>query len=549
MNNPIYEILEQFLSKHKINIHLEELELQLSSHSSFSSLQSITGVLNHFGIPNMSSKVSINKKILSQLPSYFIANVSKNKQTKLALIEKNDQQIKIYYNKKEQEINSQEEFLNCWNGAILAIEKDENIAEKTVSSIINVLQISLLLIGCLFAFQILFTLPDNFARLHFLLSIIGMATSILIIQHELGIPSNLLNKICHLSKQTQCDTVLDAKNFPLLKVFKLSDLSLIVFGSYLLNWFLCYLNGISNFTLVAFTSLSALPFIAYAFYQQRQVAPKWCLLCLAIASILILQIGSIFLGSFSMSFDQSSSFILFSSFMLGIIIWYSLRPLLEQRQELKNLQITHHKLKRNPTVFNALYQENLDLVTQLSLSNEIILGNPHALTEIILVSNPLCYHCKQAYAEIVEILKKANNQVKVILRFMVNTSDTQTRSYRLNAQLFEKCQGKSQEEILQILEEVYAPNVDFDQWLQTNQTSISQKTHDALKAQDHWYDLNDVISAPTLYVNRKYFPDVYNKSDLLYFLEDLKVEKTPKTKCTLDRQMLIDAFYDQLLIY
>ena len=53
MDAQLYQLLQLLIVKNNIQLHKEELKLQLLSHPSYPSLHSVTGVLEHFGVPNV----------------------------------------------------------------------------------------------------------------------------------------------------------------------------------------------------------------------------------------------------------------------------------------------------------------------------------------------------------------------------------------------------------------------------------------------------------------------------------------------------------------
>ena len=133
MKEELHLLLKKLVLKNNIQLNQEELKLQLVSHPSYPSLHSLTGVLSHFGIPNMAIRLEANSKILSQLPSCFIAVINLNDAENIVLVEKKNNRIKITLNDNKNVVYSPEEFLSKWNGIILAIEKDEKINEIKIS--------------------------------------------------------------------------------------------------------------------------------------------------------------------------------------------------------------------------------------------------------------------------------------------------------------------------------------------------------------------------------------------------------------------------------
>ena len=94
MNQHLYYIVKQLVSKNDIRIHEDELQLQLLSHPSYPSLHSVTGVLDHFSIPNAALRIPKTQEVLQQLPPYFMASMTAQKGQELVLVEKKSKGFK-----------------------------------------------------------------------------------------------------------------------------------------------------------------------------------------------------------------------------------------------------------------------------------------------------------------------------------------------------------------------------------------------------------------------------------------------------------------------
>ena len=423
MQEQLYSILIKYITKSNISINKEELKLQLISHPSYPSLHSVTGVLEHIQIPNIAVRLQVNEKIVQQLPTYFIANISSEEGEELVLIHKRNSEIKIIRDHKKIERISYEDFLQQWNGIIVAIEKDETVKEKEKSRFSKLLTWSLPLLAILLIGSFLMTAPDAYSQIHFMLSILGLYISILIVKHDLGLSSEASNSICNISEKTSCEAILNSKAANLFGIFKLSDICISAFSGYVSIWLLFGLVGIENYTPFYFFTLAALPFTLYSLYYQAVVIKKWCPFCLGIVSILGLQGGALLLKenwTNSLAIDQ----IAFTHFTLGffiiILIWSSIKPILRKKLALEELELEHYKFKRKFSIFNTLFQNSKSLNSNPSFKGEIVLGNSLAPIEIVVVTSPFCFYCKSAHDDINTILKSAQDKVKVTLRFRVN---------------------------------------------------------------------------------------------------------------------------------
>ena len=524
MNKQLYNILERLIVKNNIKINKEELKFQLTSHPSYPSLHAITGVLDHFNIPNLALRLSVNHEMLSQLPSCFMANIATDKGDDLVLVEKRKEIIKISFDNNKSEIVSQDMFLEKWKGVIVAIEKDENVEEEKENLLSSSANYSLYALGLLCLGYFYYSSSSGFMQSHFTFSLLGFIVSAIIVKHELGLQSESSNNFCNLSSKTSCDAVLESKGALLFNRFKLSDVSIIAFSTYCFSWVSFSIFEIVNFSVMSIVSLLAFPIIIYSFYYQYSIVKKWCPLCLGIVAILILQIGAslFFYKSFtSLSFNYQSIATFFISAIFSIGIWNVVKPLLIKKKELALLKVEHYKFKRDFSLFNALFNQNKTLKTQYYFPDELVFGDKNAPIELVLVTSPLCHYCKKAHKDIESLLKKLEGKIKVIIRFNVNTSKKEDTLYNIATKLLNIYEINGAQSAFKALDEVYADEVNFDKWL-SNQPKTYNKLYDyTLEEQNNWSLQNGINFTPALYVNNTLFPKEYNRTDLAYFIDDL----------------------------
>jgi len=539
MDAELYQLLQLFIVKNNIQLHKEELKLQLLSHPSYPSLHSVTGVLDHFGVPNAALMVPSTSEVLEQAPDCFLANISLDSDDQLVLIEKKKATIKITYQDKKSESYSIEKFLKRWTGVVVAIEKDNTIEEAANPKaslgkwIIYPTLIVLLGYG-------LYTNSDLFAGVHFILSVVGLIISVLIIEHELGSQSAASNSFCNLSENTSCDAILNSKGATIIGSFKLSDLALVAFATCCLSWVGFAVSGISNFTIMSIVTLLAFPFTLYSVYYQFAVVKKWCPLCLGIVLVLLLQVVALVIIDFSLiGFDITLSqlSVLLLSFLIMAGIWSFLKPILKKQKTLNTLEINHHKFKRKFSLFNALANEKAP-ISSAAITGEIIFGNEHAAVELVLVTSPFCHYCKSAHKDIEKILNQGKDKVKVTLRFIVDPEDKTDFLYKVVSQLLHIYHTEGMASCLYNLTILYAENANVPAWLEKQELRFNPGYDAIMQQQKDWCTENNVNFTPALYVNNHAFPSEYDRTDLLYFLDDLIGETETNTPSLGGRQQI-----------
>lgn len=520
MGDALYFLLISFLKKEGIDVNQNELKLQLLSHPSYPSLHSVTGVLSHFGIENMALEVPKNRETLYQLPDNFITILSK--ENEFVIVTQHDTSVELLYGSKKKKIVSVNDFLDMWSGIIVVIE-NENVETLSNNNINTTLSNSLYFLSIAVVLGVFFyAKPSLFETVHFSLTLIGIGISYLILKHEFGFHSKALDKFCTATETTSCDAVLNSKGASLSKYFKLSDLSFIYFTALALSWLFSVNFSVINHAAIII-SLLALPITFYSIYYQYNVVKKWCPLCLSIVAVLWLQAGTLFLSHFSLTSiqpDALSSFLLFFSFLLVTSLWLFIKPLLKKQQDLEKLEIEHYKFKRNFELFNAVYSKGEFIDTAIHTSKEIVLGEKNAPIQILLVTNPSCYYCKEAHTDIEKLLANNTNEVNAIIRFNVS-SDITNIAYKVAHRLLEIYDTEPIEILEKALHEVYKSNTDLNKWLIKWNESTTDSFAKELEIQQRWCHDNTINFTPALFINGKPFPKEYNRSDVNYFIEEL----------------------------
>ena len=520
MGETLHFLLKTILKREGYSINYDELKLQLLSHPSYPSLHSITGVLDHFSIENMALEVPINRETVFQLPARFISLISDRKE--FVLVSQHEKSIEILHGNNRKKTMPLDEFLDLWSGIIVVIEKDSlETSHKEITSIssLNVLYIlsMFVLLGVFF-----YAKPSIFQFSHFILSLAGIWISVLIIKHEFGYQSKALDKICTANETTSCDAVLNSKRASISKDVKLSDISLMYFAILALSWILS-LNLSASPSSIILLTLAAIPVTLYSIYYQYNIVKKWCPLCLGIVTVLWLQCCILFFDQTFVSSikpDIKSSFILFFSFLITTSLWLFLKPLLKKQQELEKLEIDHYKFKRNFDLFNAVFGKGEVIETTINNNREIVLGKKNALLQMLVITNPSCFYCKEAHTDLEKVLNKNPDMINISIRFNVPLNEDVIAN-KVAKRLLEIYNTQTEEKCKEALHEVYKSDADLNKWLLKWGESDNSSFTKELEIQQKWCHKNNINFTPALYINGKPFPKEYNRSDINYFVEDL----------------------------
>ncbi|NVO08698.1 MAG: hypothetical protein HXX16_01925 [Bacteroidales bacterium] len=527
MKEPIVALLKILLHKNSIRVNEEELQFQLLSHPSYPSLHSITGVLDHFSIKNYALEIPKTVETLNLLPNSFLAVIKTENYNGFVLVCKHNLGFHLYFDGTKKEILSTDNFLDVWTGIIVIIENDQQevVPEPKKAyfpkSALYIITLIIFVVFCLYR-------TNLFQTIHFILTLAGAAICVLILQHELGLHSKVLDKFCsETSKKTSCNAVLNSKGATLFGTFKFSDVGIIYFVSLLLSWALLIFSKSSYNSIVLITVL-AIPFTFFSIYYQYKVVKKWCLLCLSVVSVLWLQAAALYFIDFKIdSFQLNFSSTLFTalSFLATLSIWQFISPKLKKEQELHSLKVEHYKFKRNFNIFKSLTFRTEIVPTDIYDINEIVFGES-PLLKIVIITNPLCGFCKEAHELVENLLKRKDKNVQITIRFNVK-DDYNSVDTRIALKLIEIYNKDGEQLCLESMHEIYG-KISAQDWFYKWGEPKEQKYIETLTKEKTWCEQNGINFTPEILVNGRSFPKEYNRTDLLYFIDDIIEEETEK---------------------
>lgn len=529
MKNSLTYILKNLFKSNQIDVDEKELEFQLLSHPSYPSLNSITGVLDHFRIENAALEVPNNMDSYNVLPESFIAYIKSNSVDELVLVVKKEDFVQIILDKKKIENSTVEEFLKIWTGIIVAVEKDESqINDKQKTTIFSSKLFRVLIIGFLIGLFFL-AKPDLFQSIHFLLSFFGLAFAIVIVKHEMGVYSVIADKFCSANvKRIDCNEVLESKGANFFGLIKLSDVGIVYFASLIMAWLILIITHVS-YTPIVIISICAIPFTLYSIVYQYFVVKKWCLLCLSILAILWLQAGAIYFTELIFvadNFNISNLGSLGVSFLISLCLWQFLSPKLKIEQAYKKLNIEHYKFKRNYNIYSSLISNSSFIDTRIKDTREIVFGSSNSKANIVVITNPLCGYCKDAHQLVSQLINLNNPELGITIRFNVsqniNAMDT-----KIALRLLRLYHEIGEHECMAEMHRVFDKNTKNSE-MQSLSELNENKYIGVLKIEKDWCVNNGKNFTPEILVNGYSFPQEYNRADLIYFIDDIIEEELGK---------------------
>lgn len=516
-----FNFLFQYLEKEDIAIDKSEFEFQIQSHPDYPALVSIADTLSFFNIKNGAIRVEVPD--IGILPDRFVALLKEeNSSLQLYFIErKND----VYFCAKDNKplAISKSELESRWKDIVLLVEKQENeeVQKSTKNHWSWVLQIFVLAVLVLVLSQFETTLAS---KLFLVFPIVGILFSIAALKDLFGTKSELLNSFCNMTTSTSCTMVVGSTQWKIFEIVNFSDLSMVFFTSQFLGLLVFLLSGNTTayFAMQQILLLVAVPVLFLSIYYQKFVEKKWCPICLVIISIVLLELGYLFIFQKSDFVVAVPSILLFGLVFLSVMLaWSALKKLLTQQKELKEFQLKGTRFIRNYAVFkNSLLVSDKTNYQTLSSGN-LVVGNENANLKITLVSNPFCGHCVAAHTVIEEILKKHKDTVCVDFRFNFDIEHDNEKSRNVHQKLVRIYYDNGPVAFLKALHNWFE-NKDESQLVVSEKSLVTDlKINEILQEQYLMNQAKDISFTPAIIINQFQFPKMYERKELIHFINDL----------------------------
>ncbi|MFV8348795.1 vitamin K epoxide reductase family protein [Flavobacterium sp. GT2N3] len=510
------------MEKEDIKVDKVEFLFQIQSHPDYPSILAIADVLTFFNIRNGVVRVDVSE--IELLPKRYIAllieeNDKPTFDSQLYYIEQKGIQYFCTKDKKIIEI-SKPLLESRWNEIVLLVKKEEignavDVEKDNLFWVLPSLCIGLFL-------SILFMVEENLeTKLFFIFPIIGILFSFAALKDLFGAKSELINNFCNISSTTSCSTIIGSNKWKIFSFVDLSSLSIVFYSTQLVALFMFLLsnNAVEYFYIQKILLFSAVPVVLLSVYYQKFVEKKWCPICLAIVSILVLELGILLLfqeNSFNISLKSS---VLFGFVFFTIaFVWTVLKTTLTKQKELKEFQLAGTRFMRNYEIFkNSLLAKN-----SIDLPNSpIVLGNKESDTEITIITSPFCGHCENAQKILEKILTANQDNLKIKVLFNADIDNLDKEKKDFFRSLLSIYVEKGDASFLEALN-YWFKTKNLKDWIKIYELPFDGEKMDSIfRHQNQWCKNNNFNFTPAIFVNGFQYPKTYSKENLEFFVNEL----------------------------
>ncbi|WP_187269297.1 vitamin K epoxide reductase family protein [Algibacter pacificus] len=408
------------------------------SHPEHNSLLSITDTLDKYKIENLAVNINIDKLIEMPLPC--IIQVKNNKAPLFFVLNNITEDTVSFYNDKNESITiSKNEFVKIWTGVCLLVETttdsiepdiEKKLSDKRFINLITISVCFLLVLWVIYNFtnsESVLSVPSIITTtIYAVLKTLGLIVGLFLLWFEIDQYNPTLQSFCSggsAGSKVNCNAVLGSKY---AKLFNGSlSLSLLVFSYFFSTLIYLLINKFSanSISILSLFSFASLPLIIVSIYYQAFVIKQWCKFCIIIQVVMITEIALVFYTELYKTFNVFETFLLGFLFLIPILGWKLLRPLLENQKETNLHKRGLKKIKNNPDVLEGLLVKSRKIETNTE-GLGITLNNETAKYNVIKVCNPYCGPCAKAHPVLEDLVK--NGKINLQILFTAKSSDDHT---------------------------------------------------------------------------------------------------------------------------
>jgi hypothetical protein len=274
------------------------------------------------------------------------------------------------------------------------------------------------------------------------------------------------------------------------------------------------------FTIQAILSILEIPIILLSLYFQKFVEKKWCPICLSIIAVILFEV--VYALSLGNNFYDLSFFgiLVYLFVYIGILtIWFRLKDLFMKLKELKESKVKSNRFSRNYKLFKnvLLTKDKYDLP-----KNPIILGNFSSNLHIAIITHPYCRHCKAAHEIMEDIYNKHGENLSISILFKIDIENA-NEDLKLLCRNLVSIHLEKGNKAFNIAMKSWFENKNHKLWLATygSPTTDVKKIDAILNLHNNWCKDNIITFTPNIFIQGYQFPEMYDRKELIYFINDL----------------------------
>ena len=505
-------LVRKYLDKNHFSEQKDDFSELYTSHPNYPSVFAITEALDSLSIVNAVAKIP--KEQVVELPEYFLTLMGGT----MVLAQKKGSGVTIEFENRKKQNLTFNEFLTDWDQVVILIEPNEVIDINTEP--LNMRGFYYVFLAVVLITVSLLSNPYNASSIALLFtSLAGLITGIFILQERFGYANVLVAKICTLKSNTSCASVINSnseKNW-----IQFSDLPFLFFG---ISVAAILFQPNDSAIIVGFLSVFSLPILLYSLWIQKTELKKWCVLCLTVSFIVVVQVLIFTFGNQSFTDVFSIRFFEFFFFaFLFILLWLLVKPIFEGKVTADQAVVQSIRFKRNFELFTFLTKK-IPATKGLNQLQGVFFGNKNATTRLTIIVSPSCMHCHTAFEDAYALVSKFPERVFLNVLFNIDPENKEN-PYKVIVENLMAMNNSAPEKAMEAIVDWFAEKMGLEEWkAKWASNIIDMKAKHQIQQQYNWCRHNEFNYAPVKIINGKLLPEGYEISDLKYFLNDFSKE-------------------------
>jgi uncharacterized membrane protein len=503
-----------------------ETEKRLKWNPSYPGIHSLQALLTQWQAESMVLEVEKDK--LDELPPVFLCHTHSNGGEFRVVVRHQGDEVIWLDDNNQPRVMSRLAFTQAWSGVVLLAENNPNAGMPAYAAARRLewwgKYAVPLVLAALLVFTIVLQLSSpalsliNIAGnlLVQLLNLTGLAIAIVLLQYQVNDMHPAAKKLCSMGGEQDCSKVLKSGGAKIFGI-TLSEAGFIWFAA----GSLYVLQGGAS-AVHALCCYACLLFIPYSLYYQKKVAKQWCVICLLVLSIFVLQalVYVVFTEKMLLQAVTITGLLHFAACLLiPAAGWFSIKKMATAYTALQLAEQDYFRLKHNPAVFNLL-QAGAGVV-DVAAAAPVVLNPDAEKAEITIVSSPNCGPCGDAHA-MVQKAAALNPHVKFSMVFVTSTNAADSTHQPVKHLLgIYKHQGE--QAFTRAMHYWYSQA--GRQYPAFNKAFPYQPSLNGVERRqqqmEQWVLQHDITATPTYFVNGKKLPDNYGIEDIMVMLANL----------------------------
>ncbi len=342
------------------------------------------------------------------------------------------------------------------------------------------------------------------------LNILGIGLTIMLLLQQIKMPVRLVENICHAFGRNDCNKVLESKVAKVFHRYSWAEIGFSFFGvNFLYIWLSSQYTGV-----LSYIAIVALFYSVWSVCYQIYIA-HWCPLCLMVQAVVTVQFLLFLLAgcyAHPMAVSLEEVFVLVSAYTVTLLTVNMLLTVFAKSEKMQQVQWRYNNLKMNDKVFNSLLEAERSYPPS---GSSILFGDENSDMKITVLSNPYCNPCAAMHKRLETLIKRRCCIQYVFTSFSEEMSAT-------NKYLIAAYYTLGAQSTWSLLSQWYngGKKQDVKFFHRLNLVINNEQVEKEFKIHSNWVEQTNLHSTPTVLVNGRSFPNLYQVEDMTYFVDN-----------------------------